>query len=237
MPSKLLIYTGIGSRQTPQGVQNTMTDIARKLSVYGYTLRSGGAEGADMAFEIGAHKKEIYLPWKNFNNNPSPHHEVSKKAKDLIKTVHPTPEKLTTMTRKLHGRNAYQILGENLTLPSRFVIFWAPEKNGIVQGETSTAVKLAKNNNIPTYNMYTDDGTKALQSRMVWCFIDYMMRFLKYVVLFYTDHIEEKDLLLADQLIDGREVTMDKAKNLQYLFSKYKKVSKEIEEGFTIHNF
>ena len=35
------------------------------------TLRSGGADGADLAFEIGAANKEIYLPSKDFNNNSS----------------------------------------------------------------------------------------------------------------------------------------------------------------------
>ena len=57
-------YTGIGSRKTPKDILDVMVDIARKLEQRLYCLRSGGAEGADMAFESGVRSeywKEIYL--------------------------------------------------------------------------------------------------------------------------------------------------------------------------------
>jgi hypothetical protein len=60
-------YTGTGSRESPNNVLAIMTDIAKFLSETGYTLRSGGAPGADFCFELGVSgraKKEIYLPWK-----------------------------------------------------------------------------------------------------------------------------------------------------------------------------
>ncbi len=67
------IYTGIGSRETPTGIMNLMTDTACYLSRKGVVLRSGGADGADSSFEKGASTglKEIYLPWKYFNKNAS----------------------------------------------------------------------------------------------------------------------------------------------------------------------
>ena len=64
-----LIYCGVGSRETPPAIQQIMRTIAAELGARGWLLRSGHAEGADIAFEIGAkdHPKEIYLPWQGFN--------------------------------------------------------------------------------------------------------------------------------------------------------------------------
>lgn len=47
-------YAGIGSRNTPADILDLMTHLARRLDSRGYTLRSGGADGADAAFERGA---------------------------------------------------------------------------------------------------------------------------------------------------------------------------------------
>ena len=49
-----MIYTGIGSRETPQQTLATMVVIGKYLAEKGWVLRSGGAEGAVSAFEEGA---------------------------------------------------------------------------------------------------------------------------------------------------------------------------------------
>jgi predicted Rossmann fold nucleotide-binding protein DprA/Smf involved in DNA uptake len=60
-------YAGVGSRQTPENILHLMTRIAMRMAELGWVLRSGGAKGADYAFEKGAgDKKEIYLPWRGF---------------------------------------------------------------------------------------------------------------------------------------------------------------------------
>ena len=56
-------YAGIGSRNTPENIQAIMTKLATKLESLGWVLRSGGADGADSAFELGVlshQNKEIY---------------------------------------------------------------------------------------------------------------------------------------------------------------------------------
>ena len=64
-------YTGIGSRTTPEHILKLMTKIGKYLALNGYVLRSGGANGADTAFEIGCDEgkgvKEIFIPPFNFN--------------------------------------------------------------------------------------------------------------------------------------------------------------------------
>jgi hypothetical protein len=57
-------YTGVGSRSTPGDITALMRELAVALGRSGWTLRSGGAEGADQAFEAGAVRVESYRPWR-----------------------------------------------------------------------------------------------------------------------------------------------------------------------------
>ena len=58
-------YTGIGSRNTPVSEQEKITKIAAYLEAIGFVLRSGGADGADQAFERGVKKPENKIFWEN----------------------------------------------------------------------------------------------------------------------------------------------------------------------------
>jgi hypothetical protein len=51
--SKYKYYTGVGSRETPQVIIETIKKISYRMGQKGYILRSGGADGADLAFELG----------------------------------------------------------------------------------------------------------------------------------------------------------------------------------------
>ncbi|GAF96467.1 unnamed protein product, partial [marine sediment metagenome] len=106
-------YTGIGARKTPKDILNLMTRISLYLSKKGYILRSGGAEGADKAFEEGALEelKKIYLPWPNFNNSKANFISISQEAIKMAKENHPYWYNLSDGARKLHARNCYQVLG------------------------------------------------------------------------------------------------------------------------------
>ncbi len=121
-------------------------------------MRSGGAPGADAAFERGCDrvggKKEIFLPWNGFNGNASPYCDPPEQAEILASFCHPNWRACSPAARKLHARNCQQIYGLNLDSPVHFVLFWAPEKIGKVKGGTATAVNLAREMNIPTYNLW-----------------------------------------------------------------------------------
>ena len=41
--------------------------------------------------------------------------------------------------------------------PVDFVLFWAPEENGVVKGGTATAVFLAREMKIPTFNLREEE--------------------------------------------------------------------------------
>lgn len=150
-------YAGIGSRHTPPHALILIARIAEMLADHGAVLRSGGAPGADTAFETGCDhqrgKKEIYLPWRGFNGNPSPLHHPPAAAADIAALVHPNWKVCKPSARKFHARNVQQVLGLDFNTPVAFVLFWAPEENGIVTGGTATAVHLAREMKIPTFNL------------------------------------------------------------------------------------
>jgi predicted Rossmann fold nucleotide-binding protein DprA/Smf involved in DNA uptake len=51
-------YAGIGSRSTPPETLPLIESIAARLAEKGWVLRSGGADGADSAFEKGCDQKQ-----------------------------------------------------------------------------------------------------------------------------------------------------------------------------------
>ena len=65
-------YAGIGSRRAPTPILELMRAVAGRLADDGWTLRSGGAPGADQAFQAGAAQAggaiELYLPWPTFES-------------------------------------------------------------------------------------------------------------------------------------------------------------------------
>lgn len=157
-----MYYAGIGSRNTPQDILDLMSRVAKRLSLHGYTLRSGAADGADKSFEDGCTKaggaKEIYLPWRGFNGSQSSLYSIDDKAYELAATLHPYWHNCSQAAKKLHSRNCYQVLGGNLALPSDFVLCWT--QDGCESGDTRTsktggtgqAIALASLNDIPIIN-------------------------------------------------------------------------------------
>jgi hypothetical protein len=148
-----MIYAGIGSRETPQEILDIFILIGKYLGEQGYILRSGGAGGADSAFENGCDlvkgTKEIYLPWPNFNDNISNLIVKDPKAFDIAKQFHGGWDNLKQGAKKLHARNSHQVLGLDLKTKCDFVICYTPKTGG-----TNQALRIAKYYNIPIFNAY-----------------------------------------------------------------------------------
>jgi len=150
-------YSGIGSRKTPLNVQKVMTQVAQDLSSQDWTLRSGGAEGADKAFELGSIKKEIYLPWQFFNSNPSQLYSPSALATVIAERYHPAWDSLSKPAKLLMARNTHQILGQRCNNPVKFVICWTPDGaekfTSAATGGTGMAIRIAIDLGIPVFNL------------------------------------------------------------------------------------
>ena len=146
-------YAGIGSRSTPANVLSEMAAWGWYLEGMGYILRSGGAAGADTAFELNvppAHK-DIYLPWKGFNGHTSSLYPPSPEAMEVAAEFHPNWAACSRVARLFHARNSHQILGQDLCDPVKFVICWT--QGGLVAGGTGQALRIASAYSIPIINL------------------------------------------------------------------------------------
>lgn len=174
-------YAGIGSRNTPESARGTIRDIVAFLYQEGYTLRSGGAPGADEMFETAlkellpeTHKqyKEIYVPWYCFNSSTSPLCRVSEEAIAFSLQYHPNPSALNLPAQKIMGRNAYQVLGQDLKTKSDFLVCWT--ENGAdshstqavlnQSGGTGQAMRIARAHDVKIFNIKSGDDFRQWYS-------------------------------------------------------------------------
>lgn len=153
-----MIYTGIGSRKTPQVILNLMNEIGMYFGSYGWTLRSGGAEGADTAFEHGHNvsgvEKEIYLPCEGYRNHqsnlylhgPNVNTGGAFSIAEMIWAKRDDRKcewnNLKEFTKAAFARDIFQVLGAQLNKPSDILICWT--EDGEASGGTGMAIKTAQ---------------------------------------------------------------------------------------------
>lgn len=141
-------YAGIGSRETPSQILEAMEWLGAFYAHCGYTLRSGGARGADSAFERGCRRlngpKEIFL---------AEDESLIKQdwVQALVDQYHPTPHRLSAYARKLVARNGLQIFGARGDQPVRFVLCYTPNAQG--SGGTGQAIRISRAYDIPVYDL------------------------------------------------------------------------------------
>lgn len=195
MVGKNLVYAGIGARETPFDVLLLMVSIGEALARRGWTLRSGCAEGADSAFEVGAARGEgaveLYLPWPDFHLRRLAWAEsmgwakhlqtelvapqialerATEKATQIAAQLHPGWTTMKPTHRPLHARNSHQVLGADCASPARFVLCWTPdgavEKTTAATGGTGQAIRCAARYGCPVFNLRRDDH-RARVERML----------------------------------------------------------------------
>lgn len=184
-------YAGIGSRETPSDVLELMEAVAYTLaravpvtSAYrpdlydGWALRSGGALGADSAFERGAMRgmdadllepwPQIFLPWRGFNDRPvgPDHFPPPNSAYEIAASFHPGWSYLRRGGRALHARNVQQVLGPEPSkpTPSAMVVCWTMGARG--GGGTGQAIRVARRCGIPVFDL-ADGETRERFDRYV----------------------------------------------------------------------
>jgi len=155
-----MYYAGIGARKTPPYLLKYFTSVAEGLGVQGWILNSGGADGADTAFENGARsicaKRNIFLPWKGFNKNNSSLYlenmsrDLVNSARKIAEDFHPQGNRMNPTVSQFMTRNTFQVLGVNLKTPVSFVLCCSP--GGYKTGGTSQAMRVARGYNIPVIN-------------------------------------------------------------------------------------
>ena len=167
-----LVYAGIGSRQTPPEMLGAMTELARELERTGWHLHSGGANGADTAFENGTTRagRTVYLPWKGYNDRTGQDcmtltNSEQTHSQGVVSKYHGAWQRCSRGARALHGRNHAIIHGLGHRAADRrvdAVICWTP--GGAAQGGTATGMKMARTAGIPVLNLARVSAADALET-------------------------------------------------------------------------
>ena len=152
-----LRYAGVGARATPRAVLSHMTVMAGWLARTGWTLSTGGADGADSAFAAGAPagQRTVWLPWRGYNGLRGQDCRVLSAAElsaciEIAAPLHPAWERCSPAVRKLHARNA-AVLGLMLDRPVDAVVAWS--ERGEAVGGTGMAIRIAEARSIPVLNL------------------------------------------------------------------------------------
>ena len=189
---KNMTYAGIGSRETSIDIQKEMYKIAKELESLGYVGQSGGAIGADKAFE-GANQpwekedgtvagtkeftrsKSNVTKWAKYTDGKNiaskfvvfKSSDSNDKVRNIAKEIHPKKQKLSEKDGlDLHARNTFQVFGKNLDTPVDFVLFYAEEQKDSIRpkGGTGQAVEMARLKGIPTINMADKNWREQLDN-------------------------------------------------------------------------
>jgi len=165
-------YAGVGARPlsdknptgTPPKVLGKMRELGQALAEQGWGLRSGGAAGADDAFETGARKAsqcaiQIFLPQREFNHRVANGREylhdmdpaLVKRTEMMARKLHPAGDRLSGFALKAMARNAFQVMGPDLSSLSKAVVCYTHEGGEV--GGTGHALRLAALHNVPVLNL------------------------------------------------------------------------------------
>ncbi len=136
----MMTYAGIGNRHITEATFDWLESMGLYLSKRGFHLRSGGADGADTAFQRGSQGNCTI-----FRAN-----QATPGAIELASQFHPAWDRCDDYARKLHGRNSMIILGQNLDWPVKFVVCHAQDEE---KGGTALGIRIARAYNIPVFNM------------------------------------------------------------------------------------
>lgn len=149
-------------------VKLNLLDISHGIIAHGCNAQ--GVMGAGVAkqikikyptaFEIGSSKKEIYLPWTNFNKNNSQSIIPDKHpAYEIARDHHLAWDRLNQPVKKLMARNVLQVLGNNLDSPSLFMVCYTKDgcESHVTRtsktGGTGLAISVASKAGIPIFNL------------------------------------------------------------------------------------
>jgi hypothetical protein len=160
-------YVACGNRDMPAAILATIVGYIKQLDARGYTLRTGGREGPEDAYDrLPLIRKETHLPWKGFMDKDSKFTYTSESARILAAKFHPSFDGVKPVIQTFLATDLRLIMGKELRSPALFLITWSED------GAESTSEKTARTGNaaqfvsvasqlkIPIFN-FGKPGTEA----------------------------------------------------------------------------
>lgn len=163
-------YVGTGNKEAPSEVLSKFKLIASELSAQDYTVRTSSMGGPDEIFENVVGKKEIHLPWKDFNNKESKLTYNSPLALHIAKLFQPNFDTLKPFIQAFLAKNARLILGKDLKSRAMFVMTWSEDGAETIIEKTSKTgnighlIAIANAMKVPVFNFGKPDAEKRLRT-------------------------------------------------------------------------
>jgi len=154
-------YAGIGSRQTPPQVLRVMDAMGYHLAPR-WDLRTGGAQGADMAFEAGAQRAGGWI-WTWTADDVCPVRDAW--AWERAEAVAPRPlETMAPHVQRLLARNMLVLFGDDGLSPVEWVCCWTP--GAACVGGTGHVIRAAGEAGIRVYNLAESRVMRLFRDRV-----------------------------------------------------------------------
>lgn len=164
------MYAGIGPRNTKMGILGVMNSFGREMQELHWFLRSGHGAGADQAFarDVDGANKEIWVPKPGFNGaTEDPWFKCDHSSLNVRRIAarnHGGYDKCTRFVQTLFERNVQILLGEYADHPVDMVVYWHKAENRIDSaGGTNHSLRVAREFNIPCFNIEFGDHRKAIE--------------------------------------------------------------------------
>lgn len=162
----MIYYTGIGASHADDSIQQKCEYLGRYLATLNCILRSGHCPGVDQAFEKGCDnidplRKEIWLPFKGYQNSTSPYiieHGKLTMAyqEELLNNIMPEYRKSRKRIQQYARVNVKLVGVDKNQECSRFVICYTLRPKDSVLG-TRVGTTLAEKFSIPVFNLVDCD--------------------------------------------------------------------------------
>jgi hypothetical protein len=158
----------------PDEVLNKLNPFLETLTDYGFTFRSSVDTRDNLTMYVDGkfQRKEIYLPFKKFNQSVTAKlTRPSKFAYELTAKFHKAFDKLSHPVKGFLARNTHLILGGDCDTPINFIIIYTEcgieTAKGIkfeTAGNASYFITVADDLNIPIFNLKNENFNERFES-------------------------------------------------------------------------
>lgn len=165
-------YVGVGFGNPSKELNSIVKQIAESLNEANYVLRSDGEDGVSALFAKYASEKEIYLPYKDYNNIDSELCKTTREAEHIASRFHPCFNDLKSTDRKAISRYSHVMLGKDLRHLASFMICYTDDKAESIKEKTANtgiigqAIAIASAMAIPVYNLAKEDCLDRLNKKL-----------------------------------------------------------------------
>lgn len=161
-----------GNSDMPASYFETIKSIVSLLNTHGFTLRTLGETDSDNVVESVAGKKEVYIPWKGFNEKETKFYFSTEKSLAIAK-LFMDPDKFDSMKpsgQKFRSRNVRAVLGDKINSPAMFILGWSEDGAETAKERTNKSgtlgnlIMVAESMKIPVFNLKKEDSVTRLKN-------------------------------------------------------------------------